>query len=155
MNTNDLIQGTENILAQSQELLKQPAVKDAVSGLLSWIGNKIFAGKKAKQERLALIEQQKANQQTINDLTNDIRSLVEDNEELQQELAEKVSQIQLLLPQSGTNTATTTGNYNQTYQGINSSTITSINQNHSGQGHNIAGDYVAGDKISGDKIINQ
>ncbi len=46
---NEVLQQTGNILTQSQELLKQPAVKGAVSGFLSWIGSKIFAGKKAKQ----------------------------------------------------------------------------------------------------------
>ncbi len=159
---NEVLQQTGNILAQSQELLKQPEVKGAVSGFLSWIGKKIFAGKKAKQARLALIEQQKADEQTINDLKSDIRSLVEDNEDLQKDLAEKVKEVDLFLKQSGEQTSKTstiniTGNNNKVYQDINNSFISdnSINQSHSGTGHNIGGDYVVGDKISGNKIIRK
>jgi predicted metal-dependent hydrolase len=120
---NDLMQQTGNILAQSQELLKQPEIKGAVSGFLSWIGSKIFANKKAKQERLALIEKQKADEQTINDLKSDIRSIVEDNEELQKELAEKVKEVELLLKKANvqitkTNTVNITGNENTVFQDI-------------------------------------
>jgi predicted metal-dependent hydrolase len=151
---NDLMQQTGNILAQSQELLKQPEIRGAVSGFLSWIGSKIFANKKAKQERLALIEKQKADEQTINDLKSDIRSIVEDNEELQKELAEKVKEVELLLKKANvqitkTNTANITGNSNKVYQDIQDSTIIdkSINQTHSG-----TGDIVGRDKI--DKQYN-
>jgi len=145
---NELIQQTGNILAQSQELLKQPEVKGAVSSFLSWIGSTIFANKKAKQERLSLIEQQKADEQTINDLKSDIRSLVEDSDELQKELAEKIKEVDLLLKQAGsqitkTNTINATGN-NKIYQDINNSTITdnSINQTHSGTGDNVGRDKI-------------
>ncbi|GEM_PF-1748753 len=141
---NGLIQQVGDILAQSQELLKQPGIKDAVSGFLSWIGSKIFANKKAKQERLALIECQKADEQTISDLKSDIRSLVEDNEELQKELAEKVKDLDLILKQAGvqitkTNNMNINGNINRVYQDINNSTITdnSIAQHHRGTGDNI------------------
>lgn len=146
----ELIKQTGDILAQSQELLKQPEIKGAVSGFLSWIGSKIFANKKSKQERLALIEQQKATEQTINDLKSDIRSIVEDNIELQKELAEEVKKVDLLLKQAGiqttkTNSVTLIGD-GKVYQDINNSTITdnSISQTHSG-----TGDIVGRDKIIG------
>jgi len=158
---NELIQQTGNILAQSQELLKQPEVKGAISGFLSWIGTKIFANKKATQEKLALIEQQKADAETITALKANLEFMLDGNDELQKELAEKVKEVDLLLKQAGTqitktNSINATGN-NKIYQDINNSTIidNSINQNHSGTGHNIGGDYVGGDKISGDKTVKE
>jgi hypothetical protein len=107
-----------------------------------------------------LIEQQKADAETIAGLKANLELMLDGNDELQKQLAEKVKEVELLLKQAGsqitkTNTINATGN-NKIYQDINNSTITdnSINQNHSGTGHNIGGDYVGGDKISGDKKIN-
>ncbi len=148
---NELIQQTGNILAQSQELLKQPEVKGAISGFLSWIGSKIFANKKSTQEKLALIEQQKADADTIAGLKANLEFMLDGNDELQKELAEKVKEVDLLLKQSGIqmtkiNTINATGN-NKIYQDINNSNITdnSINQTHSG----------TGDNVRGNKIINK
>lgn len=148
---NELIQQTGNILAQSQELLKQPEVKGAISGFLSWIGSKIFANKKATQEKLALIEQQKADADTISNLKANLEFMLDGNDELQTELAEKVKEVDLLLKQAGvqttkTNTANITGNSNKVYQDINNSTITdnSINQTHNGTGDNVGRDKITG-----------
>lgn len=134
-------------------------MKGAISGFLSWIGSKIFLNKKATNEKLALIEQQKADAVTIAGLKANLELMLDGNEELQKELAEKVKEVDLLLKQAGvqttkTNTINATGN-NKIYQDINNSTITdnSINQTHSGTGHNIGGDYVGGDKISGNKEV--
>jgi len=146
----ELMQQTGDILAQSQQLLKQPAVKGAVTGFLSWINTKVFANKKAKQDRLALIEKQEANEQTVIDLTSDIRSLVEDNDELQKELAEKVKEVDLLLKQAGmqitkTNTINVTGNSNKVFQDIKGNiTDNSNTQTHSGTGDNVGRDKIIG-----------
>ena len=143
----ELIEQTVNIFAQSQELLKRPEVKGVVSGFLSWIGSKIFANKKATKEKLALIEQQKAEAETIAGLKSNLEFVLEGNDELQKQLEEKVKEVDLLLKQAGvqitkTNTINITGNNNKTYQDINNSTITdnSINQNHSGTGDNVGHD---------------
>lgn len=148
---NELIQQTGNILAQSQELLKQPEVKGAVTGFLSWIGSKLFANKKATQEKLALIEQQKADAETIAGLKSNLEFVLDGNDELQKELAEKVKEVDLLLKQAGvqttkTNSINITGNSNKVYQDINNSTITdnSINQTHSGTGDNVGRDKITG-----------
>lgn len=148
---NELIQQTGNILAQSQELLKQPEIKGAVSGFISWISSKIFANKKVSQEKLALIKQQEADAETIAGLKSNLEFVLDGNDELQKELAEKVKDLELLLKQAGvqtnkTNTANITGNSNKVYQDINNSTITdnSINQTHSGTGDNVGRDKIIG-----------
>lgn len=125
---NELIEQTGNILSQSQELLNNPEIKGAISDFLSWIGQKIFTNKKTKQERLSLIEKQEANEQTINDLKSDIRSIIEDHDELQKELAEKVKDVDLFMQQAGipinkTNNINNTGNENIINQDINSRNI--------------------------------
>lgn len=147
----ELIQQTGNILTQSQELLKQPEVQGAVTGFLSWIGKKIFANKKSTQEKLALIEQQKADAATIEGLKSNLEFVLEDNEELQKELAEKVKELDSVLKKVGVNinknnTVNITGDGNKVYQDISNSTITdnSTNQTHSGTGDNVGRDKITG-----------
>jgi len=66
--------------------LKLPGVKETVTGFLGWMGKKIFSKSKVMQERLILIEQQQADAETIAKLMGNLETLLEDNEELQQEL---------------------------------------------------------------------
>jgi len=125
----DLIQQTGNILAQSQELLKEPEVTGAISEFLHWIGKKIFGNKKATQEKLALIEQHKADKETIASLKSNLEFVLEGNEELQKKLEEKVKEVDLLLKKSGeqitkTNTVTITGDGNNVIHDVNNSNIT-------------------------------
>lgn len=148
---NELIQQTGQLLTQSQELLKNPGVKQAVTGFLSWIGNKIFANKKATKEKLALIEQQKANAETISSLKANLEFVLDGNDELQNELAEKVKEINTLLKKAGvqitkTNTTNVEGDNNIVNQDLNNSTITINTNNHT---HSGTGDNVGGDKITG------
>ena len=141
---NDLIQQTGYILAHSQELLNQPEVKGAITSFLSWMAKKVFANKKASQEKLALIEQQKADAETITWLQSSLEFVLDGNEELQQELAEKVKEVELLLKQTGvqitkSNSINATGQ-NEIYQDINHSTI--IKQTNSGGGDNVGRDKI-------------
>jgi hypothetical protein len=141
---NDLIQQTGYILAHSQELLNQPEVKGAITSFLSWMGKKVFANKKASQEKLVLIEQQKADAETIAWLQSSLEFVLDGNEELQQELAEKVKEVELLLKQTGvqitkSNSINATGQ-NEIYQDINHSTI--IKQTNSGGGDNVGRDKI-------------
>jgi hypothetical protein len=131
--------------------LKLPGVKETVTGFLGWMGKKIFSKSKAAQERLILIEQQQADAETIAKLMGNLETLLEDNEELQKELNEKVAAVQSELKQAGvvitkTNTITITGNHNKAYQDISNSTITdnSNNQTHSGTGDNVGRDKITG-----------
>ncbi len=148
---NELIQQTGAILTQAQELLKLPGVKETVTGFLGWMSKKIFSKSKAAQERLILIEQQQADAETIATLMGNLESALENNEELQKELNEKVAAVQSELKQAGvnitkTNTITITGNANKVYQDISNSTITdnSNNQTHSGTGDNVGRDKISG-----------
>ena len=155
----DTIEQTGDILENSQELLENPEVKGAISGFFKWIGSKIFANKKSAKEKLALIEQQKADSNTISGLKANLEFVLEDNEELQKELKEKVHEIDLLLKKAKTqikktNKISEIGDQNKLYQDIAGNvTDNSINQNHSGTGDNVGGDYVGGDKISGNKEV--
>lgn len=90
----ELIQQTGAILTQAQEWLKLPGVKETVTGFLGWMSKKIFSKSKAAQERLILIEQQQADAETIAKLMGNLEMLLEDNEELQKELNEKVAAVQ-------------------------------------------------------------
>ncbi len=126
---NELIQQTGVILKQTQELLKVPGVKETVTGFLGWMGKNIFSQSKTAQERLNLIEQQQADAETITKLMGNLESALENNEELQKELNEKVASVQSELKQAGvvitkTNTGTVTGNDNQFFQDITGNVTT-------------------------------
>lgn len=130
---SDIMQQTGEILDKSQELLKEPMVKGAISGFLKWIGDKIFANKKSVKEKLALIEQQKADTNTISGLKANLEFVLEDNEELRKELEEKVKAIDLLLKQSGietnkTNSQVVSGDGAIGVQDVSDSSNVTINQ---------------------------
>ncbi len=152
---NELIQQTGIILAKSQEFLTQPAIKGAISGFIAWISNKVFYNKKASKEKLALIQQQKADAKTIAVLKSNLEFALDGNDELQKQLAVKLNELDLLLKQAGvqitkTHTVNISGDTDKVYHDITKSTIidNSKKQTHSGSGHNIGGDNVEGDKIS-------
>jgi hypothetical protein len=137
----ELNQLTGAILTQAQELLKLPGVKETVTGFLGWMGKKIFSKSKAAQERLILIEQQQADAQTIATLMGNLETLLEDNEELQQELNEKVTAVQTELKQAGvnitkTNTGTVTGNDVQFFQDVTGNITTTKIGRQINQGNN-------------------
>ena len=120
---NELIAQTGAILGQATELLKIPAIGGAVTGLFGWLG-KVFT-KKSSKERLTLIEQNKHSEETIKVLKNNLQFEIEDNEELQAQLAQKLKEIEKLMKQEGvntvkkTNTMNVTGNGNINFQDIN------------------------------------
>jgi hypothetical protein len=121
---NDL----SNILEQSAELMNQPAVKGAVSTFFSWLSEKLFSKNKSTQEKIALIQQQKADSETIAGLKANIEFVLENNEELRKELDEKVKALDLLLKTNNTqtiktNTIKNVGNNNIFNQDINNSKI--------------------------------
>ncbi len=142
----EIIQQTTSILEKAHELLKIPEVKATVTSFISWISDKLFENKKKTQEKLALIEQHKADTQTIESLKSTLEFVLEDNYELQNELKDKIKEVNLLLNKVGveinkTNTITNTGDNNKLYQDNTNSTIidNSIKQTHSGSGDNVGG----------------
>lgn len=126
-----IIDQTVALVQQSSELLKQTGteevVKTAAKGFFGWLGS-IFTKNSAK-EKLKLIEENKANQDTIAGLKANLEFIIEDNDELKSQLEEKVKALDLLLKQSGITTITKTNTMNITGNGNigmqdNSGTIT-------------------------------
>lgn len=138
---NELMQQTGAILAQAQEWLKMPGVKETVTGFLGWMGKKIFSKSKTAQERFILIEQQQADAETIAKLMGNLETLLEDNEALQQALNEKVATVQSELKQAGVvitkaNTGTVTGNDNVFIQDVTGNVTTTKIGRQVNQGNN-------------------
>ncbi len=127
----DLVTQTSAILKQGAELMKNPAIGGAITGFFGWI--KGILGKKSAKEKIELIEQNKHNESTIAGLEANLEFILEDNEDLQKQLAEKVKEVELLMEKAGvenniskTNTMTNT-NQSIGVQDTNDSTI-SINK---------------------------
>lgn len=111
------------ILRQSAELMKNPAVGTAVSGMISWLGG-VFGNKQSTQEKLQQIEENKHTDDTIKSLQANLEFMLEDNEELQRQLSEKLKEIETVMKKEGvsittkTNTMNITGDNNTAIQGI-------------------------------------
>jgi hypothetical protein len=117
----ELISQAGNILQQSAQLMKIPAVSGAVTGLFGWLKNAFKNNKRAK-ERLELIEKAEANEETIKQLQTNIDDLLYDNEEYQKQLVELVEEVKKQADKAGvsnitkTNTMNITGNSNISIQ---------------------------------------
>ena len=118
----ELLSQTGAILREMTELLKIPAIAGAVTELFGWLKSK-FTGKSA-QEKLTLIEQNKHKEATIIGLQGNIESVLENNEVLKEQLADKLNQIDRLMKHEGVkiftkiNTLNSTGNGNINFQDI-------------------------------------
>ncbi len=125
---NDLVTQTGDILGRATELLKIPVIGSAVTGLFTWLGNAFT--KKSAKEKLALIEQNQHSEDTIIGLKANLETVLEDNDVLQNELAEKLKEIEKLMKENGvknvtkTNTVIVSGTGHITAVDINESTIT-------------------------------
>jgi len=124
----ELVNQTTAILTQGAELMKNPAISGAVTGFFGWV--KGILGKKSAKEKLELIEQNKHNEATIAGLQANLEFILEDNEDLQKQLAEKLKEVEQLMKKEGiqsitkTNTMTTIGDGNINLQDINGGDIT-------------------------------
>ena len=116
------------ILANSVELLKNPAISDAVTGLYGWL-KKVLTSNSARK-KLELIEENKHNEETIIGLKSSLEDLLEDNAELQEQFTQKIQEIEKLMKQekisfnTKTINVTVSGNDNITATDINKSNIT-------------------------------
>lgn len=133
---NELIDQTISIVQKSSELLKQTGtdelVKTAAKGFFGWLAN-IFTKNSAK-EKLKLIEDNKANQDTISGLKANLEFVLEDNQELQKQLENKVKELATFyknqLPQINISSNSAIGNNssnNIIIQGISSGNNTNLN----------------------------
>lgn len=144
---NELLTQTGAILGQATELLKNPAISGAVTGLFTFLKSK-FNGKSA-QEKLALIEQNRHDEKTIVMLQGNLEDVLNENESLQNELAEKLKEIEKLMKENGvqptvSNKISINGEGNIAYQNIHNSTISdnSARQTHHGSGDNVGRDKI-------------
>jgi len=116
----ELVTQASAILKQGAELMKNPAIGGAVTGMFGWL--KGILGKKSAKEKLELIEQNKHNEGTIAGLEANLEFILEDNEDLQKQLAEKVKEVDTLMQKEGmksiiiTSTATIGDNSNDNTQ---------------------------------------
>ncbi|MBN2894149.1 MAG: hypothetical protein JXL97_19920 [Bacteroidales bacterium] len=117
----ELINQTTAVLSQGAELMKNPAISGAVSGIFGWL--KGVLGKKSATEKLELIEQNKHNEETIAGLKANLEFILEDNEVLQKQLSEKLKEIELLMKKEGVDNSVKTNTIN-----VNNSTNTKIAQ---------------------------
>lgn len=129
---NELVTQTGAILLKSAELLKNPAIGGAVTGMFSWL--KEVLGKKSAKEKLELIENNEHNEDTINSLKSNLDFILEDNDDLQAQLAEKLKELDLLMKQEGVDSSVTTNTINvgnnsnpKIVQGINTKGDITIN----------------------------
>ncbi len=124
----ELINQATAILAQGTELMKNPAISGAVNGMFGWL--KGVLGKKSAKEKLDLIAENRHNEETIAGLKANLEFILEDNEDLQKQLAEKIKEVEELMKKEGiqsitkTNTMTTKGDGNINLQDINGGNIT-------------------------------
>ena len=117
----ELVNQTTEILKQGAELMKNPAISGAVTGFFGWI--KGILGKKSAKEKLELIEQNKHNESTIAGLEANLEFILEDNEDLQKQLSEKVKDLELLMKKEGVDNSVKTNTIN-----VSNSTDTKIAQ---------------------------
>ena len=119
-----LVNQTTEILKQGSELMKNPVISSAIREIFEWL--KGILGKKSAKEKLELIEQNKYNEETIIGLKANLEFILEDNEDLQKQLSEKLKKVELLMEKTDvqkiikTNTISITGNANIVLQDITS-----------------------------------
>lgn len=126
----ELVTQAGAILTQGAELMKNPAINGAVTGMFGWL--KGVLGKKSAKEKLELIEQNKHSEETIAGLKANLEFILEDNEDLQKQLAEKLKEVELLMKKEGVDNSVTT----------NTANVTNSTNTKFAQGVSVGGDFV-------------
>ncbi len=121
----EIIEQTAELLDQSQGLLENPAIKTSLIKLTTWMTNKLFNNKKSSKEKLELIEQKKADTDTIASIKANLEFVLDNNEKLSDELFEKTKELRNLIKEN------------------NPVCTKTIIQTHNGIGDNIGGDKIA------------
>lgn len=120
------------VLNQANKLMENETVGNAVKGVMSWIGGAL--GKPSANEKLQQIEVNQNVEENVNSIQNNLEFVLEDNKELQRQLAEKLEELQQLMQKEGipmatkTNTMNITGNENISLQDINTQGNISISK---------------------------
>jgi len=122
----EIIALTGAIISGGKKLMENEAVAETVNGVFKWIGNAL-GGKKSIQEKLEKVERGEITEEDVKSIESNLEFMLEDNEELQQQLATKVEEVQKVAAREGvsivtkTNTMNVTGNNNISLQDLNSS----------------------------------
>ncbi len=109
------------ILSGANKLMENEAVGNAVKGVMNWIGGVL--GKPSATEKLQQIEQNQKVEESVNSIKANLEFVLEGNQDLQNQLAAKLEEIQALMKKENvqmpkTNTMTITGNENIGLQDI-------------------------------------
>jgi len=121
----EIIALTGAIISGGKKLMENPAVAETVNGVFSWIGNAL-GGKKSVQEKLEKVENGEITEEEVNSIKANLEFMLEDNEELQKQLASKLEDVKKVADREGvsiitkTNTMNVSGNNNISLQDINS-----------------------------------
>ena len=121
----EIIALTGAIISGGKKLMENPAVAETVNGVFSWIGNAL-GGKKSVQEKLEKVERGEITEADVNSIKANLEFVLEDNEELQKQLASKLEEVKKVADREGvsiitkTNTMNVSGNNNISLQDINS-----------------------------------
>ena len=121
----EIIALTGAIISGGKKLMENEAVAETVNGVFKWIGNAL-GGKKSIQEKLEKVERGEITEDDVKSIESNLEFMLEDNEELQKELATKVEEVQKVAAREGvsivtkTNTMNVTGNNNISLQDLNS-----------------------------------
>ena len=105
--------------------MENEAVANTVNGVFNWVGNAL-GGKKSVIEKLEKAEQDQISEEEVNSIKSQLEFVLEDNEELQKQLAAKLEEVQKVADREGvsiitkTNTMNVTGNNNISLQDIDS-----------------------------------
>ena len=119
----ELIPIALGLIGQFSALAENPNVKPVIKDLSNWVGN-LFSSNSAK-EKLAQIEEGKADEKTVIGIEANLEFILEDNEQLQKELAEKIKQLEEVMAKEGisivkkSNTMNISGTGNKGIQDVN------------------------------------
>lgn len=120
-----LIEDAGRILNGATDLLKNPVVGSAVSGVLSWVKSKLTS--KSQKERLATIEKNEHDEKTIIALMAQLEVLLEENDALAKELDTKVAEVKKALEDDGKQDGLTQYNYTMSVKGDGNISIQGMN----------------------------
>jgi uncharacterized protein YlxW (UPF0749 family) len=113
------------ILTGANKLLENEAVGGALKAVTGWIGN--LLGSNSSKAKLQQIEQNQNIEKNVSDIQLLLENALEGNQELQNQLAAKIEELQSVAKKEGitlptattSNTMTITGNENIGVQGVN------------------------------------
>ena len=120
----ELISQASQLIQQSSDLISHPVVGMAAKEFVGWLGGKF--GKTSAKEKLKKIEEDNYDEKTVSGFEANLEFILEDNEQLQKELAEKIKQLEEVMAKEGISITTkankmnVTGNQNISIQDVSS-----------------------------------